>query len=92
MENSTTFLSQVQNPMNSLFIQKMNPLKTYASCFKSGKPPNAIALKYPTILFLNYLGNYYTLHANAMRLNPNGNIWLLLHIFLLLLRQLLGII
>ena len=96
----TRCLCQVQNPMNSLCNQKMNPLKTYASCClfqrsfpnKSGNPPNALALKYSIILVLDYLGNYYTLHANAMRLNLNGNIWLLLHIFLLVLRQLLGII
>ena len=100
MENSTTFLCQVQNPMDSLCHQKMNPLKTYASCClfqrafpnKSGHQPNALVLKYPIIIVLYYLGNYYTLHANTMRLNLNGNIWLLLHIFILLIRQLLGII
>jgi hypothetical protein len=89
------FLYQIQNPMNSLCIQKMNPLKIYASCFKSGKPPNPEALKYPIILVIDHidhLGNDYTLHANAMRLNLNGNIWLPLHISLLLLRQLLGLI
>jgi hypothetical protein len=67
-------------------------LENIRQLLQVGEPPNEEALKYPIILVIDHLGNYYTLHGNAMRLNLNGNIWLLLHISLVLLRQLLGII